>query len=85
MLISVEATMLTGKDNKKERAAKGKEVAEMKAEQRFLTLNLCFIFIYLLYMISDDGYLGCRAESCGWFCPKVRMNFRQRSSRAVDA
>ena len=48
--------MLTGKDNKKERAAKGKEVAEMKAEQRFLTLNLCFIFIYLLYMISDDGY-----------------------------
>jgi len=31
-----QAALLTGKDNKKERAAKGKEVAELKAEQRFL-------------------------------------------------
>mmetsp|Transcript_26477 Transcript_26477/g.54980 ORF Transcript_26477/g.54980 Transcript_26477/m.54980 type:complete len:264 (+) Transcript_26477:80-871(+) len=31
-----EAALLTGKDNKKERAAKGKEVAELKAEQRYV-------------------------------------------------
>eukprot|EP00913_Durusdinium_trenchii_P018007 g16921.t1 len=31
-----QAAMLTGKDNKKERAAKGKEVAELKSEQRRL-------------------------------------------------
>mmetsp|Transcript_13956 Transcript_13956/g.16258 ORF Transcript_13956/g.16258 Transcript_13956/m.16258 type:complete len:111 (-) Transcript_13956:10-342(-) len=31
-----QAALLTGKDNKKERAAKGKEVAELKAEQRYV-------------------------------------------------
>lgn len=31
-----QAAMLTGKDNKKERAAKGKEVAELKSEQRYV-------------------------------------------------
>ena len=31
--LEAEAATLTGKDNKKERAAKGKEVAELKAEQ----------------------------------------------------
>lgn len=30
------AALLTGKDNKKERAAKGKEVAELKAEQQYV-------------------------------------------------
>ena len=33
--LEAEANLLTGKDNKKERAAKGKEVAELKAEQPF--------------------------------------------------
>ncbi|CAK9061526.1 Digestive cysteine proteinase 2 [Durusdinium trenchii] len=37
--LEAEANLLTGKDNKKERAAKGKEVAELKAEQ---TLGLRF-------------------------------------------
>jgi hypothetical protein len=31
--LEAAAATLTGKDNKKERAAKGKEVAELKAEQ----------------------------------------------------
>ena len=31
-----EAALLTGKDNKKERAAKGKEVAELKAGQQYV-------------------------------------------------
>lgn len=31
-----QAALLTGKDNKKERAAKGKEVAELKAEQQYV-------------------------------------------------
>jgi len=34
--LEAEAATLTGKDNKKERAAKGKEVAELKAEQRYV-------------------------------------------------
>jgi hypothetical protein len=34
--LEAEAAQLTGKDNKKERAAKGKEVAELKAESRYI-------------------------------------------------
>lgn len=34
--LEAAAALLTGKDNKKERAAKGKEVAELKAEQRYV-------------------------------------------------
>ncbi|CAJ1359360.1 unnamed protein product, partial [Effrenium voratum] len=34
--LEAEAALLTGKDNKKERAAKGKEVAELKAEQCYV-------------------------------------------------
>lgn len=34
--LEAAAATLTGKDNKKERAAKGKEVAELKAEQRYV-------------------------------------------------
>lgn len=34
--LEAEAAQLTGKDNKKERAAKGKEVSELKAEARYI-------------------------------------------------
>jgi hypothetical protein len=34
--LEAEAAQLTGKDNKKERAAKGKEVSELKAEPRYI-------------------------------------------------
>ncbi|CAK9061524.1 Uncharacterized protein SCF082_LOCUS32209 [Durusdinium trenchii] len=34
--LEAEANLLTGKENKKERAAKGKEVAELKAEQCYV-------------------------------------------------
>ena len=34
--LEAEAALLTGKDNKKERAAKGKEAAELKAEQCYV-------------------------------------------------
>lgn len=34
--LDAEAAKLTGKDNKKERAAKGKEAADLKAEQRYV-------------------------------------------------
>jgi len=35
-VLDAEAAKLTGKDNKKERAAKGKEAADLKAEQRYV-------------------------------------------------
>eukprot|EP00438_Fugacium_kawagutii_P015092 Skav214583 [mRNA] locus=scaffold57:311092:313215:+ [translate_table: standard] len=35
-MLLCQAALLTGKDNKKERAAKGKEVAELKGEQRYV-------------------------------------------------
>jgi len=34
--LEAEGALLTGKDNKKMRAAKGKEVAELKGEQRYV-------------------------------------------------
>eukprot|EP00435_Cladocopium_sp_Y103_P026867 s2711_g6.t1 len=35
-ILENEANLLTGKDKKKERAAKGKEVAELKGEQQYV-------------------------------------------------
>ena len=34
--LEMEATQLTGKDNKKERSAKGKEVADLKNEHKYV-------------------------------------------------
>ena len=34
--LEMESTQLTGKDNKKERSAKGKEIADLKSEQKYV-------------------------------------------------
>lgn len=45
--LEAEAATLTGKDNKKDRASKGKEVAELKAEPFLWLQPLCLRDVYL--------------------------------------